>query len=296
MSNVSTLASRLPFWIQVTRLDRPVGWIVLLWPTWIALILAGHQTEHQASLWVIFTLGVILTRSAGCVVNDLTDRDFDKHVKRTRTRPLATGNLPVTEAVWLSVVLLLLAFVLVLLTNQATVGLSVIALALALIYPWLKRITFWPQIGLGLAFSMAIPMAFTAHDAALDSLVLCLMLGNLAWTLAYDTFYAMVDRDDDLQIGVKSTAIRFGRFDLLAIGLSQLVALMGFGAAFYLANLSGFAALGWLGALGFAIHHQWIAKTRARADCFRAFLENHRFGACLFVGASIDIMIQGLML
>lgn len=296
MSNISTLASRLPFWIQVTRLDRPVGWIVLLWPTWIALMLAGHQTEHQASLWVIFTLGVILTRSAGCVVNDLTDRDFDKHVKRTRTRPLATGNLAVTEAVWLSVVLLLLAFVLVLLTNQATVGLSVIALALALIYPWLKRITFWPQIGLGLAFSMAIPMAFTAHDAALDSLVLCLMLGNLAWTLAYDTFYAMVDRDDDLQIGVKSTAIRFGRFDLLAIGLSQLAALTGFGTAFYLADLSGFAALGWLGALGFAIHHQWIARTRARADCFRAFLENHRFGACLFVGASIDIMIQGLML
>jgi len=158
---------------------------------------------------VIFTLGVILTRSAGCVVNDLTDREFDKHVKRTRTRPLATGNLPVREAVWLSVVLLLLAFALVLLTNRLTIGLSVIALALALIYPWLKRITFWPQIGLGLAFSMAIPMAFTAHGAPLDSLVLCLMLGNLAWTLAYDTFYAMVDRDDDLQIGVKSTAIRF---------------------------------------------------------------------------------------
>jgi 4-hydroxybenzoate polyprenyltransferase len=257
-----------------------VGWIVLLWPTWIALLLAGHQTEHQPWLWVIFTLGVILTRSAGCVINDLTDRDFDRHVKRTRTRPLATGNLPVAEAVWLSVALLLMALALVLLTNPMTIALSVMALALALIYPWLKRVTFWPQIGLGLAFSMAIPMAFSAHHAPFNSQVLYLILGNLAWTLAYDTFYAMVDRDDDVLIGVKSTAIYFGRF----------------GLALSSAGLGMAAALGWLGALGFSVHHQWIARTRARADCFRAFLENHRFGACLFCGVAIDLCVQTLSL
>ena len=294
MSRFRTLASRLPFWVQVTRLDRPVGWIVLLWPTWIALVLAAKQTSWSFTLWCIFTAGVILTRSAGCVVNDLTDRNFDRHVKRTRTRPITSGNMSTREAIFLAVVLLLMAFGLVLLTNLTTIGLSVIALALAVIYPWLKRITFWPQIGLGLAFSMAIPMAFAAHNAPLDAIVWCLFLGNLAWTLAYDTYYAMVDRDDDIQIGVKSTAIALGRFDLLGIALSQVVALLAFGAAFWLANVHPLSYLGLIAAAGFAMHQQRIAANRARDNCFRAFLENHRFGASLFAGVLLDAMLQFL--
>src|SRR5210317_1333472 len=279
MSDIRTLASRIPFWIQVTRLDRPVGWIVLLWPTWIALTLASFKAgAFDLGIWVIFTLGVIITRSAGCVVNDLTDRKFDKHVKRTKTRPITTGNLPAKDAVILAVVLLLIAFGLVLQTNAETVYLSFIALGLAVLYPWLKRITFWPQIGLGLAFSMAIPMAFAAHDQPLDRIVWILFLGNVAWTLAYDTLYAMVDRDDDLLIGVKSTAIMLGRHDLLAVGCSQLGALVAFGYAFWLADLGLFTMVGFLVAIGLTVRQHRIARSRSRAACFRAFIESHRFG------------------
>jgi len=291
MSDIRTIASQAPFWIQVTRLDRPVGWIVLLWPTWIALTLAGYLADaFQIETWVIFTLGVIITRSAGCVINDLTDRKFDKHVKRTKTRPITTGNLRIKDAIILAVVLLLVAFGLVLQTNRETVYLSFVALGLAILYPWLKRITFWPQIGLGLAFSMAIPMAFAAYEQPLNQVVWALFTGNVAWTLAYDTFYAMVDRDDDLQIGVKSTAIVFGRFDLFAIACCQLIALAAFTYAFWLANLSPFVIFGVIVAAGFAVQHQRIAKTRARDACFRAFLENHRFGAALFIGTVLGVL------
>ena len=294
MSNINTLASRLPFWIQVTRLDRPVGWIVLLWPTWIALAMAAKQTNWSITLWLIFTAGVILTRSAGCVVNDLTDRDFDRHVKRTRTRPLTAGHMTVREATVLAIALLSLAFGLVLLTNLNTIALSVLAVILAVVYPWLKRVTFWPQIGLGLAFSMAIPMAFSAHNAPIDAIVACLFIGNVAWTLAYDTFYAMVDRDDDLKIGVKSTAIALGRFDLLGIGIAQCIALGAFTTAFWLAEVHPISYVGVLFAAGFAIHQQRIAADRSREHCFQAFLQNHRFGASLFMGVLLDAMLQFL--
>lgn len=288
MSSITTFASRLPFWIQLTRLDRPVGWIVLLWPTWIALLLAARDTEFSLGLWVIFTLGVILTRSAGCVINDLTDRKFDKFVKRTQNRPLTQGHLSVKEAILGAILLLLMAFALVLLTNAATIGLSVVALGLAVIYPWLKRVTFWPQVGLGLAFSMAIPMAFSAHEAPWSWVVAFLFLGNLAWTLAYDTFYATVDRDDDLKIGLKSTAIAFGDHDLLAIGICQILALSAFAVAFWLADSSLWAGLGIAGGVIFAVHHQWLARHRTREGCFQAFLQNHRLGAALFIGLLID--------
>jgi 4-hydroxybenzoate polyprenyltransferase len=286
MSDIRTIASQAPFWIQVTRLDRPVGWIVLLWPTWIALTLAGYLADaFQFETWVIFTMGVIITRSAGCVINDLTDRKFDKHVKRTKTRPITTGNLRIKDAIILAVVLLLVAFGLVLQTNRETVYLSFVALGLAILYPWLKRITFWPQIGLGLAFSMAIPMAFAAYGQPLDRLVWTLFLGNVAWTLAYDTLYAMVDRDDDLLIGVKSTAIMFGRYDLLAVGCSQMVALGAFGYAFWLADLGLFTMMGILVAIGLTVRQHVIASSRSREACFRAFIESHRFGAALFFGS-----------
>ena len=291
MSSIHTLASYIPLWIQVTRLDRPIGWIVLLWPTWIALTVAGYAAaEFRLDIWVIFTLGVIITRSAGCVVNDLTDRKFDRHVKRTRTRPITSGNLSVTNGVVLAIVLFSVCLGLVLMTNTETVKLSVIALGLAIVYPWLKRVTFWPQVGLGLAFSMAIPMAFTAYEQPLDEVTWALFLGNVAWTLAYDTLYAMVDRDDDLRIGVKSTAIAFGRFDLFAIGCCQVIALTAFTYAFWLAKLSPFAIFGVIAAARFAIQNQRIAKTRARDACFRAFLENHRFGAALFIGTVLGVL------
>ena len=285
MSDIRTLASQIPFWIQVTRLDRPAGWIVLLWPTWIALTLAGFKADtFDLGIWVIFTLGVIFTRSAGCVVNDLTDRKFDKHVKRTRFRPITSGNLSIKTAVILAIVLFLVCFGLVLMTNRETIKLSFVAFGFAIIYPWLKRVTFWPQIGLGLAFSMAIPMAFAAYEQPLDQIVWALFLGNVSWTLAYDTFYAMVDRDDDLRIGVKSTAIAFGRCDLVAIGCCQLIAVAGFSHSFWLAQLNSMVIFGIVGAIGFALHHQHIARTRSRDACFRAFIENHRLGAALFFG------------
>ena len=291
MSSIHTFASYLPFWIQVTRLDRPIGWIVLLWPTWIALTIAGHATsDFRLDIWVIFTLGVIITRSAGCVVNDLTDRKFDKYVKRTRSRPITSENLSVKNAIILAIFLFLVSFCLVLITNKETIQLSFVALGFAVVYPWLKRVTFWPQIGLGLAFSMAIPMAFTAYDQPLDRIVWALFLGNVAWTLAYDTLYAMVDRDDDLLIGVKSTAIKFGRYDLLAVGCSQMVALVAFGYAFWLAHLGPLTLVGILVAIGLTVRQHGIARSRSREACFRAFIESHRFGAALFFGGVLGLI------
>ncbi len=291
MSSIHTLASYIPLWIQITRLDRPIGWIVLLWPTWIALTVAGYAAaEFRLDIWVIFTLGVVITRSAGCVVNDLTDRKFDRHVKRTRTRPITSGNLSVKNGVVLSIVLFSVCLGLVLMTNTETIKLSFIALGFAVIYPWLKRVTFWPQIGLGLAFSMAIPMAFAAYDQPLDRIVGALFLGNVAWTLAYDTLYAMVDRDDDLLIGVKSTAIMFGRHDLLAVGCSQIVALVAFGYAFWLADLGPLTLMGILAATLLTLRQHGVARSRSREACFRAFIESHRFGATLFLGAIVGTL------
>ena len=291
MSNICTIAGQLPFWIQVTRIDRPAGWLVLMWPTWIALILAGHQYGgFDFKIWAIFTLGVILTRSAGCVVNDLTDAKFDRHVKRTKTRPITAGSLTRKDAAFIALTLLLTAFGLVIMTNKTTIILSCIALGLIIVYPWLKRITFWPQIGLGAAFSMAIPMAFSAYEQPINKVVLVLFIGNVSWTLAYDTFYAMVDRDDDILIGIKSTAIAFGRFDLIAIGICQAAALAAFSYAFWLSELNPLSLFGLGGALGFAIHHQIIARTRERDACFKAFLQNHRFGAALFMGTVLGVL------
>ena len=291
MSNICTIAGQLPLWIQVTRIDRPAGWLVLMWPTWIALILAGHQYGgFDFKIWAIFTLGVILTRSAGCVVNDLTDAKFDRHVKRTKTRPITAGSLTRKDAAFIALTLLLTAFGLVIMTNKTTIILSCIALGLIIVYPWLKRITFWPQIGLGAAFSMAIPMAFSAYEQPINKVVLVLFIGNVSWTLAYDTFYAMVDRDDDILIGIKSTAIAFGRFDLIAIGICQAAALAAFSYAFWLSELTPLSLFGLGGALGFAIHHQIIARTRERDACFKAFLQNHRFGAALFMGTVLGVL------
>ncbi|MGI9292367.1 MAG: 4-hydroxybenzoate octaprenyltransferase, partial [Pseudomonadales bacterium] len=209
---------------ELMRIERPIGVLLLLWPTLMALWIAGNGQPSLKNI-LIFSLGTFLMRSAGCVINDFADRDFDGHVERTRQRPLATGRVSSREAIALFVVLCTLAFGLVLLTNQLTLMISIAALAIAALYPFTKRFTQLPQLALGVAFSFGIPMAFAAESNSVPIAVLWLMLANISWTIAYDTFYAMVDRDDDIKIGVKSTAILFGQYDRIITALFQVLAL-----------------------------------------------------------------------
>ncbi len=281
--STATLAHRWPLWLQLIRWDRPAGSYLLLWPTLSALWIAagGFPGWHFLA---VFTLGTFLMRSAGCAVNDVADRDFDRHVKRTTQRPVTSGALSSREALALGAVLALGAFGLVLTTNAATVRWSVAALAVTLVYPYTKRLVSMPQAVLGVAFSFGIPMAFAAVQGRVPALGWILLVGNLFWVLAYDTEYAMVDRDDDLKIGIKTSAITLGRFDVAAV--------MGFYAS-YLAiwcavgvrlGLGLPYAAGLLTAAGIAVlHFRWI-RTRSRDGCFRAFRLNHWLGFSVFCG------------
>ncbi|WOX04051.1 4-hydroxybenzoate octaprenyltransferase [Microbulbifer pacificus] len=272
----------LPYW-QLARLDRPIGSLLLLWPTWSALWIAakGWPGLH---LFAVFTLGVILTRAAGCAINDFADRNIDGHVKRTNQRPLATGAATARGALLLFAGLMLLAFLLVLTTNQLTVLLSLPALVLAFCYPFAKRYTHLPQVVLGAAFSMGIPMAFAAVQGEVPAVAWLIFTANLLWTVAYDTFYAMVDRDDDLKIGVKSTAILFGDMDRVMTGSLQVM------VVFALLMLGSREALGALYYCGVAIaaalfsYQQWLVRDRQRDPCFKAFLNNNLVGAAIFLG------------
>ncbi|MCA0900079.1 MULTISPECIES: 4-hydroxybenzoate octaprenyltransferase [Microbulbifer] len=272
----------LPYW-QLTRMDRPIGALLLLWPTWCALWIAaeGWPGLH---LLVVFTLGVILTRAAGCAINDFADRNIDGHVERTKQRPLATGAATPRGALMLFAGLMLVAFLLVLTTNRPTILLSLPALALAFCYPFAKRYTHLPQVVLGAAFSMGIPMAFAAVTGEVPAVAWLLFTANLLWTVAYDTFYAMVDRDDDLQIGVKSTAILFGELDkAMTASLQGMVVVA-------LLMLGGRAELGPLYYCGLGIvtglfaYQQWLIRDRQREACFKAFLNNNFVGMALFCG------------
>lgn len=276
--------------IRLMRLDRPIGTWLLMWPTLWALWLAA-QGMPQISVLIIFTLGVILMRAAGCVINDYADRHFDGHVKRTAQRPLAQGEVSEPQALGLFAFLCVSAFGLVLFTNSLTIELSVGGVALAAIYPFMKRYTHWPQMVLGAAFSWAIPMAFAAQSEQVPLLAWCLFLANLLWTVAYDTAYAMVDRDDDLKIGIKSTAVLFGRYDvgiIVGLQISTLIIL-------YL--IGQMAALGWayylglVGAAGLFIYQFGLIRTRERDACFRAFLNNHYVGMLIFIGLLLDLGI-----
>ena len=274
---------KLKLYLDLIRWNRPAGWLLLLWPTLSALWVAagGFPGWH---LVAVFTLGTILMRSAGCCINDVADRDFDKHVKRTAQRPVTSGRLSVKEALALGVVLALLAFGLVLSTNRTTVVWSFAALAVTLVYPYAKRFVSMPQAVLGVAFSFGIPMAFAAVLGEVPPLAWGLLVGNLFWVLAYDTEYAMVDRDDDLKIGMKTSAITLGRLDLVAI------------AGFYAAFLAIWALLlsmplrgawfwmGWAGAVAQALWHLWLIRDRSREGCFKAFRLNHWVGFSLFAG------------
>ncbi len=275
--------ARLQALLQLIRFDKPIGTLLLLWPTlWALWIAAGGVPDP--GLLLIFVLGTFLTRSAGCIVNDLADRHVDGAVKRTSNRPLVTGEVTRREALALFTVLMALAFALVLFTNRLTVGLSVVAVLLASCYPFMKRFTHLPQVVLGAAFSWGIPMAFAAQLGELPPALWLLYLGNLLWTVAYDTKYAMVDRDDDLKVGIKSTAILFGRHDRLVVGVLQLLAL----AALYLAGrafaLGPYFNLSLLAAAGLFAYHQYLIRHRDRDACFRAFLHNNWVGLVVFLG------------
>jgi 4-hydroxybenzoate polyprenyltransferase len=281
------MIDRLKLYLDLIRWNRPAGWLLLLWPTLSALWVAadGFPGWH---LVAVFTLGTILMRSAGCCVNDVADREFDKHVKRTAQRPVTSGRMGVKEALGLGVVLAFLAFVLVLSTNQVTVAWSFAALAVTLVYPYAKRFVSMPQAVLGVAFSFGIPMAFAAVQSQVPPLAWGLLLGNLFWVLAYDTEYAMVDRDDDLKIGMKTSAITLGSWDVLAIA--------GFYATFlaiWALLLSAPARGAWLwvgfaGASAQALWHVWLIKDRSREGCFKAFRLNHWVGLSVFVGVVLS--------
>ncbi len=280
---------KLTLYIQLTRLDRPIGIYLLLWPTLVALWIAAQGIPDLDVLFV-FVLGVVLMRSAGCVINDFADRKIDPHVKRTAARPLATGKVTPREAVILFAVLCLLAFILVLLMNRLTIYLSFGGVLLAAIYPFMKRYTYLPQVFLGAAFAWAIPMAFAAQSNAVPADAWVLFLATVLWATAYDTMYAMVDRDDDIRIGVKSTAILFGDLDRVIIAIIQAMifaALIMLGQSqelglFYYSGLALAAAL--------TGYQQYLIRARKREACLQAFLNNHWFGLAIFAGVVLDYM------
>lgn len=288
-----TLTERLSHYEKLTRLDKPIGILLLLWPTLWAQWLASNGRLDLLILW-IFVLGVVLMRSAGCVVNDYADRDFDPHVARTRDRPLATGKVSPKEALLLAAGLALLAFLLILPLNRLVLGLSVVALFLAASYPFTKRFFAIPQAYLGIAFGFGIPMSYAALQGGVPLEAWVLLAANVFWAIAYDTQYAMVDRADDLKIGIKTSAITFGRFDLVAIatcytatlGLLAAVGVhRGLGAGFY----GGLVA-----AAAVALYHMYLIRQREPRQCFRAFLHNTWFGAAVFGGIALDYLLPRL--
>ena len=280
------MKNRFSLYLQLIRWDRPAGWLLLLWPTLSALWLASHGFPGW-HLLIVFTLGTFLMRSAGCCLNDVADRDFDRHVKRTAQRPVTSGKLSSREALTVGAVLALMAFGLVLTTNITAIAWSFAALGIAIIYPFAKRYVAMPQAVLGVAFSFGIPMAFAAVQSRVPDVAWLLLLGNLFWVIAYDTEYAMVDRDDDLKIGMKTSAITFGRFDVLAVLLSYVLYLF-IWLNVLLAQLNRAQAAIYLIAIGLAfgqaLWHVWLIRKRQRDDCFKAFRLNHWLGFTVFVG------------
>lgn len=280
---------RLTQYWYLMRFHRPVGIFLLLWPTLWALWIAG-QGRPDGKVAMVFVLGVILMRAAGCVINDYADRDFDPHVTRTRDRPIAAGRVTPKEALALFGGLCLLAFLLVLQLNRLTIALAFVALFLACSYPFMKRITHLPQAYLGLAFGWAVPMAFAAQTGSIPALAWWLLLATVLWALAYDTIYAMVDREDDLKIGVKSSAILFGRFCPWIIAAIQVAMLGVMGWVGQLAGLGGWYWLALWVAGGLAAYQQILIRNWDRMACFRAFLNNHWVGAVIFLGIALDCL------
>ncbi len=286
--------SRLSLYLDLIRWDRPAGTYLLLWPTLAALWIAagGFPGWH---LLIVFSLGTFLMRSAGCAVNDVADRDFDKHVKRTANRAVTSGALGTTEALLLGAALALAAFLLVLTTNGATIAWSVAALAVSIFYPFTKRFFSMPQAVLGVAFSFGIPMAFAAVQGTVPLQAWLLLLGNLCWVIAYDTEYAMVDRDDDLKIGIRTSAITLGRFDVIGIMAFYALFLLIWGVIGFQQGLGGAYLGGLVAAAGIALWHYTLIRKRSRDGCFRAFRLNHWLGFAVFVGVVVDYGIAQLV-
>ena len=277
-------------YFRLMRLNKPIGIYLLLWPTYWALFLsAGGWPEID--LLIIFTFGVIITRSAGCVINDYADRDIDKHIARTRDRPITAGEISPKAALLLFFALGLVAFALVLLTNTLTIKISFIALALAVLYPFTKRWTNLPQLILGLAFAMSVPMAFSAQTGTVPASAGWIFLATVLWTLIYDTFYGMADRDEDLKIGVKSTAILFAKYDQIFITLLQILLMIVFIKIGNLFDLGAFYDISLIIILFFMIYHQFLIKKRQKMDYFKAFINNHFIGMTLFLGIFLSIAI-----
>jgi len=280
---------KLQAYAQLMRIDKPIGTLLLLWPTLWALWIAAEGFP-DVSVLAVFIIGVFVMRSAGCVINDFADRKVDGFVERTKNRPLPSGRASAKEAIILFLVLALSAFLLVLTQNWLTVQLSVIGLLLAFLYPFMKRFTHLPQLFLGAAFSWAIPMAYAAQAGHFDNVVWLLFCVNVLWTIAYDTMYAMVDRDDDLKIGIKSTAILFGQYDKLIVGLLQLTSLLmliGLGVSEQLGTLYYFALV----VVFILFSKQQIAiKLRDKKSCFKAFLDNNWVGMVVFVALVLSYL------
>jgi len=277
------IAERLKDYARLMRLHRPIGIVLLLWPTLWALWIAG-QGRPDLHVLAVFVLGVVLMRSAGCVINDYADRDFDPHVERTRDRPIAAGRVTPREALVLFAALCLIAFALVLTLNRLTILLSFAGAFLAATYPFVKRFTHLPQFYLGAAFGWGIPMAFAAQTGGIPPVGWTLFAANVCWAVAYDTAYAMVDRDDDHKVGVKSTAILFGRHDRAMVFLFHVLTLSLLAYSGALAGLGLRYHAGLIAALGFALYQQRLMRDRTRDGCFRAFLNNNWFGAAVFAG------------
>ena len=286
------MRERLILWLDLIRWDRPAGWLLLLWPTLSALWIAagGFPGWH---LLAVFTLGTILMRSAGCCINDVADREFDRHVKRTAQRPVTSGRISPKEALTVGAVLALAAFALVLTTNIVAISWSFVALAVTLVYPYSKRLVSMPQAVLGVAFSFGIPIAFAAAQGDVPPLALWLLVGNGFWVLAYDTEYAMVDRDDDIRLGIRTSALTLGRFDVAAVmafyavylGIWALLgARIGLGWGYY----AGLAV-----AAGQALWHYTLIRGRTREGCFLAFKQNHWLGFAVFAGVALDAAWRG---
>lgn len=284
------LRDKINAYLRLARMDRPIGTLLLLWPCLMALVLAAGGMPDTKVL-IIFIIGVVVMRACGCIINDYADRNIDSYVERTKSRPLVSGEVSVKEALWLFVALGLLAFGLVLMLNPLVVQLSVVGIILTIIYPFTKRFTNMPQMFLGIVWSWSIPMAYAAQTGEVPAEAWWLFAANWCWTVAYDTMYAMVDRDDDLKVGIKSTAILFGRFDRQIIGLFQLAAL----GCFIMAGLSAqrglVFGLGIITFVGFSLYQQKLIYGRERAPCFKAFLNNNWAGLSLFMALGIDYLI-----
>jgi 4-hydroxybenzoate polyprenyltransferase len=285
------LMNRLTSYAYLIRLDKPIGTLLLLWPTLWALWLASSGVP-DFSILLIFIGGTFLMRSAGCAINDYADRDFDRHVLRTQGRPVTSGKISGKEAVGVAAVLALLAFLLILPLNAFTQQLSVLALLVAFIYPFTKRFFAMPQAVLGIAFGFGIPMAYAAILDFIPFEAWVLFVGNIFWAIAYDTAYAMVDRDDDIRLGLRTSAITFGRYDVIAIGLSYGVLFISQFWVANIANLSNYFLIGWFAAMACAIYHMKLVSSRKREECFLAFRHNNWLGGFLFLGIVLGLSLN----